>query len=996
MAKPVHVFMLILLLHVLESGLANEFSSLSHVDECSLLFQFKENMSINNSASYDSRAYPKVASWNLNRSDGERNCCLWDGVECRSGHVIGLDLSSSFLYGPISSNNSLFNLIHLRMLNLADNDFRYSQIPSGIGRLSQLANLNLSSSGFSGEVPKQISKLRNLVSLDLTGNWYRLKLQGSDFQNLVQNSSETLRELLLSEVNIDSELPDSLVNSSSLTSLVMSNCGLYGEFPAGIFSLQTLQLLDVQGNYELTGYIPEFHGNSELKQLNVAFTNFQGSIPASIGNLTHLNILDLTSCAFTGALPASVSNLTQLTTLSLLYNKLTGSLPSLEKLSNLKELYLGGNSMIGQIPFSLTNLTRLTALDLSGNEFTGSLPSLQSLSNLTFFILNGNNFDRWKLPDWFVKLNKITTLGLNDVNLYGEIPSSFFNLTQVIFVDLSSNQLKGKLSTSLLNFQKLESFYLDDNNISVDFYLFLSLKKLKDLDLSGNNITFPVIDSRHTNETQHQFIMLRLSSCNLKVFPEFLRFQHQLGYLYLDNNNIEGLIPGWMWNISKETLEILSLTENLIMGFEQQSPIAPWVSLQNLDLSHNMFHGTVPLPPPTIIMYSVSNNNLTGEIPLLICDLLSLQLLDLSFNNITGSIPPCLEKLSNSNLTVLNLRRNTLQGTIPNIFTTQSKLEMIDLSENKLEGQVPRSLEKCVSLRILDLGYNFIEGMFPFWLGALPELQVLILRFNKFHGIIRIPGNIKVNFPKLGIIDLSYNSFSGDLPHQYFEEWLTMKETKANTTYMQTSIEEYNSVRYYWFSLQITNKGVKMNYTKIQNAFFAVDLSSNMFTGKIPESIQTLTGLHALNLSNNELSGVIPSSIGNLVLLESLDLSSNKLSGMIPQDLVQLNSLAFFNVSNNSLTGRIPQGKQFNTFSNDSYIGNQALCGFPLSMQCGDSEESKPPTVSFKEDTESNFPTGIDWVVILIGVVTGLVIGIVCGDHLTTRYYKWFFQRFRK
>ncbi|KAJ0506979.1 putative leucine-rich repeat domain superfamily [Helianthus annuus] len=195
MAKTVQVFILILVLHVLESALANKFSSLSLADECSLLFQFKESVSINKSASiYDSRAYPKVASWNLNGSDGAGNCCLGDGVECRLGHVIGLDLSSNFLYGPISSNNSLFNLIHLRTRNLANNDFRSSRIPSGIGRLSQIINLNLSNSFFSGEVPKQISHLGNLVSLDLTEN-YKLTLQGSDFQNLVQNTSETLREL---------------------------------------------------------------------------------------------------------------------------------------------------------------------------------------------------------------------------------------------------------------------------------------------------------------------------------------------------------------------------------------------------------------------------------------------------------------------------------------------------------------------------------------------------------------------------------------------------------------------------------------------------------------------------------------------------------------------------------------------------------------------------------------------------------------------------------
>ncbi|KAJ0795547.1 putative leucine-rich repeat domain superfamily [Helianthus annuus] len=360
MAKSFHLFMLILLLHVLEYGLANKFSSLSHADECNMLFQFKENMPINKYASVDSDAYLKVASWNFNTSDGAINCCLWDGVECRFGHVIGLDLSSSFLYGPIDSNNSLFSLIHLRTLNLADNHFRFSQIPSGIGRLSQLANLNLSYSAFNGEVPKQISQLGNLVSLDLTRNWDGLKLHSSDFQVLVQKSSKTLRELHLSEVKIDSE------------------------------------------------------------------------IPASIGNLAHLNILDLSSCGFTGTLPASLNNLTQLTVLD-----------------------LSGNKFSGPIQPSIGYLTHLKMLDLSRCVSTGSLPSLESFSNLTYLSLSENTFDRWKLPDWFGKLNKITYLNLDDVNLYGEIPSSFFNLTQVEELYLSRNQLKGPFPSSLLNSQNL-------------------------------------------------------------------------------------------------------------------------------------------------------------------------------------------------------------------------------------------------------------------------------------------------------------------------------------------------------------------------------------------------------------------------------------------------------------------------------------------------------------------------------------------------------------
>ena len=82
----------------------------------------------------------QVSSWNSRKTD---DWCSWDGVLCDrvTGHVIGLDLSSSHLYGSINSSSSLFNLVHLQMLNLADNDFNYSQIPPSIRYLSNLTYL---------------------------------------------------------------------------------------------------------------------------------------------------------------------------------------------------------------------------------------------------------------------------------------------------------------------------------------------------------------------------------------------------------------------------------------------------------------------------------------------------------------------------------------------------------------------------------------------------------------------------------------------------------------------------------------------------------------------------------------------------------------------------------------------------------------------------------------------------------------------------------------
>ncbi|KAK9265897.1 hypothetical protein L1049_012449 [Liquidambar formosana] len=99
---------------------------------------------------------------------------------------------------------------------------------------------------------------------------------------------------------------------------------------------------------------------------------------------------------------------------------------------------------------------------------------------------------------------------------------------------------------------------------------------------------------------------------------------------------------------------------------------------------------------------------------------------------------------------------------------------MIDFSQNQLQGWVPRSLANCEMLEILDLGNNQINDTFPSWLGTFPELKVLILRSNEFHGTIRDP-ETNLGFPKLHIIDLFHNNFTGKFPSKYFKNWNSMK-----------------------------------------------------------------------------------------------------------------------------------------------------------------------------------------------------------------------------
>ena len=209
--------------------------------------------------------------------------------------------SVAVLYGSINSNSTLFRLAHLQSLNLADNHFNYSQIPSQVGNLSRLTYLTYSL--FSGQIPFEISKLSQLSSLDLCCNYdfslgKHLQFKDLSLTSLVGNLTH-IENLGLSGVSIFSMVPNIFANLSNLRSLYLHDCGMH-ELPTSM------------GNF------------GSLIALNIGGCNFSGSIPSSIGNLTNLIYLKLSSNTLVGNIPSSIGNLIQLAFLDLYDNQFPG------------------------------------------------------------------------------------------------------------------------------------------------------------------------------------------------------------------------------------------------------------------------------------------------------------------------------------------------------------------------------------------------------------------------------------------------------------------------------------------------------------------------------------------------------------------------------------------------------------------------------------------------------------------------------------------------
>jgi hypothetical protein len=149
----------------------------------------------------------------------------------------------------------------------------------------------------------------------------------------------------------------------------------------------------------------------------------------------------------------------------------------------------------------------------------------------------------------------------------------------------------------------------------------------------------------------------------------------------------------------------------------------------------------------------------------------------------------------------------------------------------------------------------------------------------------------------------------------------------------------------------------------------------------------------SLNISHYHLSGKIPETIGMMQSLESLDLSWNELSGKIPSSLSGITMLSKLNLSYNNLSGRIPSGNQLQTLIDpaSSYIGNNYLCGPPISRNCSGGEVVRNHLDEQQSDSDVRY--------LYLGMALGFVSGlwVVFVTFLFARTWRdAYFQMFDK
>ena len=182
---------------------------------------------------------------------------------------------------------------------------------------------------------------------------------------------------------------------------------------------------------------------------------------------------------------------------------------------------------------------------------------------------------------------------------------------------------------------------------------------------------------------------------------------------------------------------------------------ANWLS----DKPIGEWHGVKVDDRGQVVGLRLINNQLTGEIPSGLGELVNLIDLSLTGNQLSGEIPSELGKLVN--LKRLGLINNRLSGEIPPELGKLVNLEALYLDGNQLSGEIPSELGELVNLRRLWLRHNQLIGEIPSELGNLTSLKQLTISHNRLSG--ELPSELG-NLVNLELLRINDNSISDISP----------------------------------------------------------------------------------------------------------------------------------------------------------------------------------------------------------------------------------------
>ena len=597
------------------------------------------------------------AQWT--NSDGwttDTDVCNWYGVSCDgNGGVTALKLSENNLEGSIPT--SVFRLSALTELDLQSNDIAFSF--DEIDQAVSLTTLYLSLTGL--ESIDGIGRAKNLKVFHSTNN--KLSTIPYDLYDVT-----SLEKVYLNYNNIGGRLSGSLKKLSKLEELYLMHNQLTGQIPSGIGGLNNIRVLGLTEN------------------------NFEGTLPVELENLRTIEVLAIQREGGTDGQAAGGSDVGTSFGSSKSGKGIGGPLLSFKDMPNLRELYLGSNSLTGTIPFDFLNGVEdkdsgELIVDLVSNQLEGRVPSSLSQFNDMSIYLADNKFEELadglcNKDDWMK--SKVDAFGCDAIMCP---PNAFAKHGRQTSSDTVCTQCPaGSNAPYYGSFECI-------GNLAVD-----SLKERDILKAIYNALRGPqwTLSTNWLNDD--------VSFC-LWHGIECVSGTESVRGIRLPQNDLEGDVPSVIFELAN--LEEINLAGNQIAfsfeGIDRASKLeylnVDKIGLKTLSGLENA---------PQLKLLHVVGNDFRGVFPEEIYSLANLEVLYLSDNDIGGRLHSAMAALSN--LVYLQCYECGLDQSIPTWLGNLSSLEYLRLDQNSLHGSIPAEIEGLTRIQHIDLSDQISRG----------------------------------------------------------------------------------------------------------------------------------------------------------------------------------------------------------------------------------------------------------------------------------------------
>jgi Leucine-rich repeat (LRR) protein len=655
-------------------------------------------------------SWSSTNQWNISENNLHEGA--WPNVTITNGHITGLSFNFGFGSATIARAipASFGNLKYLKTFSISSSNTRnlsltdlnvfsgldsltsltmeycslQGNIPASWARLKKIETLILNNNSLS-VLPAQISEMTSLKTINVSYN--RIETVNKSLANLPLTTANLSFQTInfpvveISGGDLTIELPDICtyaitagvgsfynrnefglyINNNTLVTrnyatddgiLTFKNVNQYGVKVGDQIRINQISgaAINTNINYAALSFgqplvedeyiilqqlYTATNGAGWTQKWNIAANNLHETSWYGVGMKNgHVISLALPGNNLTGTLPEVLGGLSQLEQLNLSSNLITGSIPvGLSNLKSLKILNLQGNKFGGVIPAGLSNITTLTRLYLSDNLFSGTIPvQLNQFANINILDLSGNGFDALATP---------FTYNLDRV--YLNIRGQSIQRDEYLAYSLNSVALT-------LPFINAYDEVARDYNGKYLFALQANGSTVAEATSDGKTLIFPDVNIMSIPEGAQITVLQRSGAARDAI----IKFNG------INNNSTTPVIQ----------TEYLALVK-----LYQQAGGAQWK--EPWDVSTNNIH---QVKWKGII---ANEGHIVG--------------IDLSDNNLTGVIPVELAQLPE--LRSLILKQNKLSGEIPSVLAGLSKLTNIDLSENELTG-LNTAFPSAVNLKI--------------------------------------------------------------------------------------------------------------------------------------------------------------------------------------------------------------------------------------------------------------------------------------------------------